>query len=44
MRVERGHDRTLVAQIDLELTEVLALFEQVRRVGMAQRLLIILIN
>ena len=36
MRVERGDDRTLVAQIDLELAQVLALFQQVRRVGMAQ--------
>ena len=36
MRVERGDDRTFVAQIDLELAEVLALFQQVRRVGMAQ--------
>lgn len=35
-RVECRHDRTFMAEIDLELTQVLALFQQVRRVGMAQ--------
>lgn len=36
MRVDRGDHRAGVAEIDLDLTQVLALFEQVRGVGMAQ--------
>jgi len=44
VRVDGGHDRATVAEIDLNLAEVLALLEQMRRVGMAQRLLILLIN
>ncbi len=38
MRVKGGHDRTFMAEIDLELTQVLALFQQRRRVGMPQRM------
>jgi len=36
VRVDGGHDRATVAEIDLNLAEVLALLEQMRRVGMAQ--------
>ena len=34
--VNGGDDRTLVTQIDLDLAEVLALLQQMRRVGMSQ--------
>src|SRR4030095_6038903 len=34
--VNRRHQRTLVAEVDLDLAQVLTLFEQMRRVGMAQ--------
>jgi hypothetical protein len=44
VRVNGGDDRALVAQIDLDLAEVLSLLQQVRRVGVSQRLLILLIN
>lgn len=37
VRVNGGDDRTLVAEIDLDLAEVLALFQQMRRVRMPQR-------
>jgi len=36
--VERGDDRTLVSEIDLDLTQVFTLFKKVRRVGMTQRM------
>ena len=36
MGVDGGDDGTFVAEVDLDLAEVLALFEQVRGVGMAQ--------
>jgi len=35
VRVKGGDDRTLVAEVDLDLTEVLPLLQQMRRVGMA---------
>ena len=44
VRVNGGDDRALVAQIDLDLAEVLPLLQQVRRVGVSKRLLILLIN
>ena len=36
VRVKRGDGRTGVAQIDLELAEVLPILKQMRRVGMAK--------
>jgi hypothetical protein len=42
--IDGGDDRTLVPEVDLDLTQVLAPFEQMGRVRMPQRLLIILIN
>ena len=36
VRVDGGDDRALVAEVDLDLAQVLALFEHVRGVGMAQ--------
>ena len=44
VRVNGGDDRAAVAEVDLNLAEVLALLQQMRRVGVAQRLLILLIN
>jgi len=38
MRVHRRHHRAFVAEIDLDLTEVLALLQQMRGVGMTQRM------
>ena len=35
--IDGGDDGTLVAEVDLDLAEVLALFEQMRGVGMTQR-------
>ena len=35
--IDGGDDGTLVAEVDLDLAEVLALFEQMRGVGMSQR-------
>lgn len=35
--VDGGDERAFVAEVDLDLAEVLALLEQVRGVGMAQR-------
>ena len=36
VRIDGGDDRATVAEIDLNLAKVLALLEQMRRVGMAQ--------
>jgi len=36
MSVKSGDGRALVSEVDLDLAQVLALFEQVGRVGMAQ--------
>jgi hypothetical protein len=36
VRVNDGGDRALVAEVDLDLAEVLALLQQVRRIRMAQ--------
>ena len=38
VRVKGGDGRALVAQIDLNLTEVLSLLQQMSRVGVAQRM------
>ena len=37
VRVNGGDGRALVAEVDLDLAEVLALLQQMRRVGVAQR-------
>jgi len=37
VRVNGGDDRAAVAEVDLNLAEVLALLQQMRRVGVAQR-------
>lgn len=37
MGIDGGDDGTLVAEVDLDLAEVLALFQQMRGVGMTQR-------
>ena len=42
--VNGGDGRALVAQIDLNLTEVLPLLQQMGRVGVAQRIRILLMN
>jgi len=36
--IDDRHHRTLVAEVDLDLAQVLALLEQMGSVGMAQRL------
>ena len=44
MRIEGRDRRTLVAEVDLDLTEVLALLQQMGRVAVAQSIPILLMD